>query len=223
MEGAVLLTVRGTLVPKSIKEARILHNETAGSQQGMEAARALSDLSHTVFTPAEGAGKMNGAKPGELLFIDLWQDPAGLQQFFSNKHVQEQGGKLFSARDGSVWMPATGSFTFHVHPTQARPSKYVGIIRAVVKDPHAAVAHFAKTLPQNVRNARRRGQLSHELFVRLGALNEPVEILGLDTWSTLEGLIEHYSDAKSMDGMDKLFASEPATSVWEQATGFNEW
>ena len=223
MEGSVLLTVRGTLVPKSLDAARTLHNETAGSVQGMEAARSLSDLSHTVFAPAEGAGKMNGAKAGELLFIDLWQDPSGLQQFFGNKHVQEQAGKMFSARDGSVWMPAPGSFSFHVHPTQAQPSKYVGIIRAVVKDPHAAVAHFAKTLPQNVRNARRRGQLSHELFVRMGAPSEPVEILGLDTWSTLEGLVEHYSDAKSMEGMDTLFAGAPATSVWEHVTGFNEW
>ena len=34
----VLLTVRGTTVPKTLEEARVLHNQTAGSPQGIAAA-----------------------------------------------------------------------------------------------------------------------------------------------------------------------------------------
>ena len=85
----VLLTVRGTLAPKTLEEARTLHNETAGSAQGIAAARALSDLSHTVYAPCAVAGDLSGAKSNELLFIDFWQDPAGLQQFFCDPRVGE--------------------------------------------------------------------------------------------------------------------------------------
>jgi hypothetical protein len=105
MDSPVLLTVRGRTIPKTVDDARALHNATAGSAPGMEAARALSDLSHCVYVPAP-AGKLSGAEPGELLFLDQWADPAGLQQFFSAKEVQEQGGKMFSAKDAAVWMAA---------------------------------------------------------------------------------------------------------------------
>lgn len=40
-ESLVLLTIRGTLVPKTLESACGLHNETAGSAQGIAAARGL--------------------------------------------------------------------------------------------------------------------------------------------------------------------------------------
>jgi len=43
---------------------------TEGPQPGIEIARSLGDMSHNVYTPAEGAGSLSDAKPGELLFID---------------------------------------------------------------------------------------------------------------------------------------------------------
>ncbi|HVZ75023.1 MAG TPA: hypothetical protein VHJ20_21725 [Polyangia bacterium] len=218
-----LLTVRGTLVPKSIDEARTLHNATAGSAEGMAAARALSDVSHTVYVPARGAEMLSGAKPGELLFLDHWLDPAGLQQFFAHKDVQAQAGKLFSSRDGSLWMSARGSFGFHAYPTAGKPPRFVGLLRAPVTSPEKAIAAFAGLVSKNLRTARTRGQLSHELFVRMGAPGEPVEILGVDTWATIEGLSTHYADPAAMSGLDGAFAGAPTASVWEQATGFNEW
>jgi hypothetical protein len=74
-----------------------------------------------------------------------------------------------------------------------------------------------------LRVARRRGQLSHELFVKLGPPSDPPEIVGIDSWSTLEGLLEHYADAKVMTGLDAVIAGAPQVSVWEQGVGFNEW
>jgi hypothetical protein len=220
---AVLLTVRGRVKPASLEEARTLHNQTAGSPQGMAAARELSDLSHTVYGPARGAGPLSTAAPGELLFIDHWADINGLQSFFGNAHVQEQGGRLFTSRDPSVWMAARGSFSFHVPATAAAPARFVGLLRARVSDVEKAIADFARVVPKNLRNARRRGQLSHELYVRMGAPSEPVEILGLDQWTTLEGLLEHYGDRTGMEGIGAAFAGPPDPSVWEQMTGFNEW
>src|SRR5262245_37189052 len=100
----VQLTVRGTLAPKLLEAARILHNDTAGSAQRIAAARSLGDLSHKVFAPCLRAG----GKDGELLFLDVWCDAQGIGQFFSNAHVQDQGAKMFTKKDATIWMRATG-------------------------------------------------------------------------------------------------------------------
>src|SRR5688572_23135354 len=219
----VMLTVRGTHNFKSLDEARSTHNETAGSKQGMEAARTLSDISHNVYVPARGAGKLTGAADNELLFIDYWTDPQGLQKFFSSPEVHAQGGKLFAKKDPAVWMPARGSFMFIVPAPAGKRAQYVGLLRATVKSPEAAIAAFAKMQQQGLHANRRRGQLGHALYVKLGPPNEPVEITGIDLWSHVEGLVEAYSSPQEMAEIGATLAGPPTTSVWEQATGFNEW
>src|SRR5262245_64645481 len=82
----VVLTVRGTLNPKTLEAARSLHNDTAGSPQGIAAARALGDLSHKVYAPCLRSSQ-SSAREGELLFLDSWADPKGIMEFFSNPHV----------------------------------------------------------------------------------------------------------------------------------------
>src|SRR5215813_5123361 len=86
----VLLTVRGNAIPKTLEAMRVLHDETAGSPAGIAAARSLGDLSHMVYSPAKFA--LSKAVDGELLFLDVWAHPKGIGEFFSNPHVQEQGG-----------------------------------------------------------------------------------------------------------------------------------
>ncbi|HEY1956591.1 MAG TPA: hypothetical protein VGH28_13305 [Polyangiaceae bacterium] len=220
LESPVLLTVRGTLVPKSLDAARTLHNETAGSQQGIAAARALGDLSHKVYAPVVKAG---GTEDGELLFLDYWVSPQGIGQFFSNAHVQEQGSKLFSKRDPVVWMPAKGAFAFNLPAAQGRNDRWLGIVRGVVKSPEAAIEAFKKALSPSIVDARKRGQLSHEIYFRLPMPGEnlPPEMIGIDVWCDAAGMQEHYKDLK---GLDAAFAGRPATSVWEQANGgWSEW
>src|SRR5215813_379971 len=90
----VILTVRGTLVPSTLEAARVVHNETAGSASGIAAARALGDLSHNVYAPSTNSPG-SSARPGELLFVDVWDEPEGVMRFFDNPHVEEQGRKLF--------------------------------------------------------------------------------------------------------------------------------
>jgi RNA polymerase sigma-70 factor (ECF subfamily) len=70
-ESLVFLTVRGKLVPKTLEAACTVHNQTAGSPDGIAAARALGDLSQKVYAPVVGLG----AGPDELLFFD-WRDAA---------------------------------------------------------------------------------------------------------------------------------------------------
>jgi hypothetical protein len=217
MEAPVILTVRGTLNPKTLAEAQKIHNATAGSAEGMEAARSLSDISHTVFQPV--AHKLSSAKDGELLFVDFWTDPEGLQKFFSNPHVQEQGGALFSSKDASVYMPARGAFTYRVPPKSGKTLRYLALFRAPVKSPDTTIAAFAKAQSSAIQAGRRRGQLSHDLYVALSG----AEVLGVDTWSDLDGMIEHYSDTSKMKDIIETLSGAPNASIWEATTGFNEW
>lgn len=106
--GIVLLTIRGTLKTTKIEEAREIHNMTAGNTQGVAAARSLGDLSHNVYVPI-------GDAPGavsELLFLDLWNNVAGLQTFFSDAQVQAGGARMFATRapSASMWKQPAGSW-----------------------------------------------------------------------------------------------------------------
>jgi hypothetical protein len=221
----VVLTVRGTVIPESLEAARRLHNETAGSAPGIAAARALGDLSHNVYAPCTRYNQ-SGAKPGELLFLDRWDNPKGIMEFFGNPHVQQQAGKLFGARDAAVWMAAQGSFSYALPAPHTKSERYVGMIRASVKSPEASIAIFAGVDAKVQRDARRRGLLSHELFVKLNAPGDssPVELLGIDLWSDFDGMSEQYSDQTHMSVLGPAFAGPPQTSVWEAAPGnWSEW
>jgi hypothetical protein len=134
METLIFHTTRGTLNPETLSEARAMHNAfvTDGPQPGIEVARSLGDLSHNVYTPAEGKDELFGAKPGELLLFDYWADPSGMEQFFSNPLAQEAGDRLFSSREESEWMPARAAFTFQVPAKASTPARFVGIARAPV-------------------------------------------------------------------------------------------
>jgi quinol monooxygenase YgiN len=215
----VLLTVRGTAIPKTLEAMRVLHNETAGSPAGIAAARALGDLSHMVYAPAKSP--LSKAVAGELLFLDVWVHPKGIMDFFSNPQVQEQGGKLFSARDASVWAPAAGAFTYQLPAPRTRRDRFVGIIRGPIAGAEKAVETIRDADAAAQRDARRRGILSHEVFIKLG---EPAELLAMDVWTDLAGMAEHYADASHMTPIRSVFTGPPQPSVWEPAAGeWSEW
>lgn len=245
METLILHTTRGTLNPKTLSEARAMHNAfvTDGPQPGIEVARSLGDLSHNVYTPAEGMDGLLGAKQRELLFVDYWADPSGMEQFFSNPFAREAGDRLFSSREESEWMPAPAAFTFQVPANADTPARFVGITRAPVRSVEDVTAKLSRLVSTNLRTSRRRGHLSHGLFVRLASVvaarpasnarrngggsavasTEPAEILAVGFWSTFEGLKDHYGDAAAMSGLDDALAGPLAVSVWEQVNGFSEW
>ena len=220
----VLLTVRGTLVPSTLEAARVLHNETAGSEQGIAAARALGDLSHNVFSPHLGS-KQSSAKQGELLFLDRWVDPKGIMDFFSNAHVQEQANKMFSAKEPTVWMPARGSFSYCLPAPRAKTSRFVGMIRAAIKSPEQAIEAFRSVDAKAQRDARKRGLVSHELFIKVSHPGDPtLELLGLDIWHDFDGMTEQYSNQGDMAALGAAFAGPPVATVWQEAPGsWSEW
>jgi|SoiMethySBSTD1v2_1073268.scaffolds.fasta_scaffold02444_11 hypothetical protein len=220
-ESLVLLSVRGTLVPTSLEAACRLHNETAGSAPGIAAARELGDLSHKVYSPVTGAP---GAEPGELLFLDVWASAEGIGRFFSNKAVLEQGTKLFSKRDATIWAPAPGSFGFDLPAPRGKDERYLGVVRGPVASKEQAIGAFRATLAPKLADARRRGQLSHMIFFKLPMPGDssPPELFGLDVWCDGPGMQEHY---REISGLDRAFSGAPQMSVWEQAAGgsWSEW
>jgi hypothetical protein len=245
MEPPVLHLTRGTRNPKTLDQARAMHNSfvTEGPQPGIEVARSLGDLSHTLYTPAENTGGLSDAKPDELLFIDYWAEPNGMETFFSNPFAEQAGDRLFSSREESEWTPAPAAFTFQVPAPAGTPARFLRMLRAPVRSAEEATTVPGKLVSANLGAARRRGQLSHSLFVRpagviaarpasnarrsagenLPAPTEPVEILTIEFWATLEGLNEHHGDATATSGLDDALAGPPAASVWEQVSGFAEW
>lgn len=220
----VFLTVRGTYVASTLDSCRVIHNDTAGSQAGIAAARALGDLSHKVYSPVPMP--QGGAKDGEVLFLDWWQDAKGLMEFFANETVQMQGVKLFTGRDATVWMPAKGAFTYNLPAAANKPERYVGLIRGPIVSPEKTLAIFRAADVKAQRAARARGLLSHELFIKLNPPGDasPLELLGVDVWCDAKGMGEHYADPNEMKALEGAFSGAPVASVWQQAPGnWSEW
>lgn len=217
----ILLTVRGKTIPTVREDTIALHNQTAGSEQGVAAARALGDLSHNVFTPLAGA---QGAEDNELLFIDVWKNAEGLMTFFSDEQVQQGAAMMFSEREAAVWMPAEGAFGFDLPPTTGKTERFVGLARGPVADPTEAVAVDRSVLAPGLSEARRLGQLSHQVYISVPMPGGPgpTEMLGVDVWSDAAGMGEYYA---SLSGFEAAYSGEPQTSVWQQGTGgsWTEW
>lgn len=221
----VLLTVRGKMLPNSLEEMRVVHNRTAGSAPGIAAARALGDLSHLAYAPYVGLPQST-AKPGELLFLDVWQSPKGIMDFFSNEQVIQQGTKLFSARDATIWMRAEGSFSYALPAARGKNDRIVAMLRGPIASAEKAIEVFRAVDINGQRDARRRGLLSHDLFIKLTAPGDtsPVELLGIDVWSDRAGMAEHYGDATHMKALGSVFTGAPDPSAWEPAAGeWSEW
>ncbi len=221
----VLLTVQGDMLPSTLEEMRVLHNQTAGSPQGIAAARSLGDLSHMVYAPMS-AGPSTGGGAGKLMFLDVWADPQGIMDFFANEQVVQQGTKLFSAREANIWMNAEGSYSYHLPVPRSRPDRYLAMVRGEIGSPDEAIAKFRAADINAQRDARRRGLISHQMFVKMNppGSDAPLELLGLDVWHDRDGMNEHYGDAKHNSVMREAFTAAPTSGIWEPAAGeWSEW
>ena len=221
--GIVLLAIRGTLAPKTIEEARQVHNETAGNPQGVEAARALGDLSHNVFVPLSPAA---GGAAGEILFLDQWNNPAGIQQFFSDAHVQAGAGLMFTSRDPVVFAPADDCASYALATPAGKNDRFVGLLRATVRSRSVAADAFNAMTKASMSAARRAGQISHHVFYRMTGPGEPpsLDLLGVDVWMDAASMGGFYSDPQHLAPLKDAFAGPPVTSVWKQPAGeWREW
>jgi hypothetical protein len=217
-----LLSIRGTLAPATLEAARTIHNETARAPANVAAARALGDLSHMVYVPLEH----DGHHGNEFLILDQWNNLEGLNQFFANPHVQEQGGRIFTRRDPVVWAPAAGFHSYHFPAPTSQNDRWVGIVRAPIRSVADAQARHNAIIDQAINKARARGSVSHEAFLRLAPPGSPeaLEFFAVDVWYNGAGMGEQYEDPKFLEGFGQMFAGEPSATVWVHPAGnWVEW
>ncbi len=220
--GTYLLSIRGTLAPKTLENARAIHNETAGASPNIAAARSLGDLSHMVYIPADHTG----ASAGEFLILDIWNNIDGLNQFFADHRVQEQAGLIFSQRDPVIWAPAEGFHAYHFPAPYGKNERYVVVVRGLVRSRAEAMAGHNEIVVNNVNDARKAGDLSHEVYFRLAPPNAPeaLELLAVDVWMDAAGMGQYYQNPKLLSAFGKLFAAPPTTSAWVHPAGdWVEW
>jgi quinol monooxygenase YgiN len=217
-----LLSIFGRMAPKTKEAARAIHNQTAGAPANIAAARSLSDLSHMVYVPVDDPGP----QAGELLFLDQWNNLDGLNQFFSNHHVQEQGALIFSERDPVVWKPAEGFTSYHFPAPYGKNERFIGVVRGMVRSRDDARASHNTLVGMSVNKARAAGNLSHEAYFRLTPPGTPesLEFFAVDVWMDGPGMEKQYDDPEFMSGFQQMFAAPPMTSVWVRPSGdWVEW
>ncbi|HKE98851.1 MAG TPA: hypothetical protein VKG45_07975 [Actinomycetes bacterium] len=214
------LTVRGAPVPDSVEAARTLHNQTAGADANVAAARSLGDLSHNVYTPV-------GDDRHEMLFLDTWNSIQGLGRFFGNPQVLELAGRLFKDPDRVVWMPAEGFGSYALPSPSGRPPVGLGMLRAPLVSVEAAKAAFTAQTAAHINDSRRHGLVSHQVFMRMPAApgeEAPLELLALEHWNDLDGMQRFYADLENFSEFTPAFAGTPDTSSWQAAPGsWREW
>lgn len=222
MSTIYLLSIQGVLAPKTVEAARAIHNETAGAPANVAAARSLGDLSHMVYVPMEHEGHHGD----NFLILDQWNNPDGLNQFFANEQVQEQGGRIFAQRDPVVWVPADGFIVYHCPAPFGKNDRIIGVVRAPISSVEAARAAHNAIVEKSMNKARMRGNMSHEAFLRLTPPGSPeaLEFFAVDVWYNSAGMGEQYEDPEFLAGFEKMFAGEPSASVWVHPTGdWVEW
>jgi hypothetical protein len=213
-----LVTTRGPMTTPTHEAGRPLHNQTAGNPQGVEAARSLSDLSHNVFVP------LMDPKSNELLFCDIWYDPTGLKNFFSNPQVEEGGKALFTKYERTIWRPATDILSYSLLAPYGRKELFLGLIRGTVKSREAAKKVFNDSRLAGLQAARRMGSVSHAVYFRepVAGGDTTLEVMGVDLWSDMDGMATYYKQYDT--GLDAAFAGQPEPTVWKRPAGdWVEW
>ncbi len=221
-----LLTIRGTLSPATLEEARNIHNMTAGNPEGVAAAKSLGDVSHMVYIPLAHDGHTQSKGAGEFLIMDLWYSPEGLNTFFSDHQVQEGGNMIFSDRDPVVWAPADGFTSFHIPAPFGNNERIIAVVRGTVNSREEAKDLHNNAMTQTISKARKAGMLSHQAYFRLAAPNSPeaLEYFGVDVWMTGEGMGDYYGDEDFLATFNHFFTAEAVDSVWVHPEGdWVEW
>ena len=214
-----LLTIPGTLASPTLEVSRIVHNETAGAPANVAAAQVLGDLSHMVYVPVH--------EEGAFFIMDVWNNLEGLNQFFANPQVQEQAGRIFSRRDPVVWAPAPADFfTYHLPAPTGHTERILGVVRGTVASREQARALNNQAIQGSINQARKLGDLSHEVYFRLTPPGEPpsLEFLAVDVWTNREGPERLYEDPAFLEIFGQLFTAQPVTWIVQHPAGqWVEW
>ncbi|MFT5103885.1 MAG: hypothetical protein ACI8VT_003046 [Saprospiraceae bacterium] len=215
-----LLTVMGKVKTPSVEATRKLHNETAGNPGGVAAAKSLGDISHMAFMPTNAETDFNG----DLLFLDIWNNLDGLNEFFSNPQVKDGTNLIFHKEEAIVWSKIDNFLNFQFPTPTGQNQRIVGLVRGTVKSIEEASDIHNAAIETQVMAARAAGIVSHDFYVRKAAPGsaEALEVLGVDVWMNAESMMKHYGSPEFQNcGLYKMYASKPSSSTWVHPKG--EW
>lgn len=218
-----LLTVRGEMAPPDVEGGRKVHNVAAGADQAVAAARSFGDLSHAVYVPVEPP--KNGSA-GELLIIDYWNSPQGMQSFFAAMPPPTKETNIFKEKEAVLWQGTPGLPRVSLPAPFGRNDRWVGIARGPVVSREAAEKALTEGTRKAINTARAKGLLSREWYFRVSLPGEKpsLEAIGVDVWFDADGMQEVYSDTAEMAALGGVFAGRPETSAWQKPPGvWVEW
>jgi len=98
--------------------------------------------------------------------------------------------------------------------------KYTVTIRARLRDDQAKARKLHDDVTGATKDvAKQAGDLTHVVYLDP---RDPRAFLGIDTWSTLEGLTKFAQSPEIRDFFGKLFEGEPEVRVWVDSD-WNQW
>jgi quinol monooxygenase YgiN len=98
--------------------------------------------------------------------------------------------------------------------------KYTVTIRGKLRETAAAAKKFHDDVTRATKDsAKQAGDLTHVVFLDP---KDPRAFLGIDTWSSLEGLQGFAGSPQIRDFFGKLFEGEPEVRVWVDSD-WNQW
>jgi quinol monooxygenase YgiN len=98
--------------------------------------------------------------------------------------------------------------------------KYTVTVRATLRGTPAQAKKLHDDVTKMTKDmAKQAGDLTHVIYLDP---RDPKAFLGIDTWSTLEGLTKFAQSAEIRDFFGKLFEGEPEVRVWVDSD-WNQW
>lgn len=215
-----LLTVMGKVKTDSVEATLQMHNQTVGNPEGVAVAKHLGDISHMTYVHLDAEKSFKG----DLLFLDIWNNIKGLNQFFSDEQVQAGAEMMWKSKDIIVWSKLNSFLNFNFPSPYVKNERIIGLIHGKVNNIEEAQTIHNLAIEGQVKASRAAGILSHEFYVRMAAPGSPeaLEVLGVDVWMDAESMMKHYMSPEfANSGLYKMFTNKPSSSSWVHPKG--EW
>lgn len=98
--------------------------------------------------------------------------------------------------------------------------RYTVTVRAKLREAPAAAKRFHDDVTKGTKDAAKKaGDLTHAVYLDP---KDPSAFLGIDTWSTLDGLQAFAGSPQIRDFFGKLFDGEPEVRIWVDSD-WNQW
>ena len=217
-----LFTVRGEMAPPDVEGVgRFTTSPPAPTRPSPRRARSAISA-----TPSMSRSSRRSGGAGELLIIDYWNSPQGMQSFFAAMPQPTKETNIFKEREAVLWQGTPGLPRVSLPAPFGRNDRWVGIARGPVVSREAAEKTLTEGTRKAINTARAKGLMSREWYFRVSLPGEKpsLEAIGVDVWFDADGMQEVYSDTAEMAALGGVFTGRPETSAWRKPPGvWVEW